>query len=158
MIVTHDPEEAMRMSDRIALMRTGRLVDVGFPQDLYRHPHSLFAARFFSEMNEFSTQVRGGKVETPLGTFDAPGLAEGAAATVCIRPQGIRLRPAGLCIPGRIVAHRSLGEVDLFEIVVSGQEAPVLARVRDGGDRSSGADVGVDVDPGEVLVFTASES
>jgi iron(III) transport system ATP-binding protein len=158
LIVTHDPEEAMRMSDRIALMRTGRLVDVGLPHDLYRNPHSLFAARFFSEMNEFSGKVRGGKVETPLGTFDAPGLADGTTATVCIRPQGVRLRPAGLCIPGRIVAHRSLGEVDLFEIVVSGQEAPVLARVRDGGDWSPGADVGVDVDPAEVLVFAASES
>jgi iron(III) transport system ATP-binding protein len=102
--------------------------------------------------------VRGGKVETPLGLFDARQLGEGAAAVVCIRPQGIRVRPAGHCIPGRVVARRSLGEVELFEIVVSGLEAPVLARVRDGGDWAPGEDVGVDVDPAEVLVFGPSES
>jgi iron(III) transport system ATP-binding protein len=68
------------------------------------------------------------------------------------------LRPAGHCIPGRIVAHRSLGEVELFEIVVSGLEAPVLARVRNGGEWAPGQDVGVEVDPAEVLVFAASES
>jgi iron(III) transport system ATP-binding protein len=157
LIVTHDPEEAMRMADRIVLMRAGRLLEVGLPADLYRQPKSLFAARFFCELNEIPGTVRRGRVETPLGTFDAGGLPEGTAAVVCIRPQGIRLRPEGHCIPGRIVARRSLGEVDLFEIVVSGLEAPVLARVRDGGDRAAGADVGVDVDPAEVLVFAASE-
>jgi iron(III) transport system ATP-binding protein len=148
----------MRMADRIALMRTGKLLDVGEPGDLYRHPRSLFAARFFSEMNELSGTVRGGRVETPLGLFDAPGLAEGTAAVVCIRLPGVRLRPAGYCIPGRILARRSLGVVDLFEIVVSGLEAPILARVREGGDRAPGDDVGVEVDPAEVLVFAASEA
>jgi iron(III) transport system ATP-binding protein len=158
LIVTHDPEEAMRMADRIALMRAGKLLEVGDPADLYRNPRSLFAARFFCEMNELAAVVRGGRVETPLGLFAAPGLAENAAAVVCVRPQGVRLHPEGHCIPGRIVARRSLGEVDLFEIVVSGLEAPVLARVRDGGSREPGDTVGVDVQPGEVLVFAASES
>jgi iron(III) transport system ATP-binding protein len=108
-------------------------------------------------MNEVAATVRNGRVETPLGIFDAPGLSEGTAAVVCVRPQGVRLQPAGHCIPGRIVARRSLGEVDLFEIVVSGLDAPVLARVRNGGSRAPGEDVGVDVDPAEVLVFAASE-
>ena len=157
LIVTHDPEEAMRMADRIALMRAGKLLEVGLPAELYQHPKSLFAARFFSEMNELTGTVREGRVETPLGLFDAPGLAEGTAAVVCIRLPGIRLRPSGDCIPGRIVARRSLGVVDLFEIVVNGLEAPILARVREGGDRAPGDDVGVDVDPAEVLVFAASE-
>ena len=98
------------------------------------------------------------KWKPPLGIFDAPTLSDGTAAVVCVRPQGVRLRPAGHCIPGRIVAHRSLGEVDLFEIVVSGQEAPILARVREAGSWSPGEDVGVDVDLAEVLVFRASES
>lgn len=157
LIVTHDPEEAMRMADRIALMRAGRLLEVGDPADLYRNPGSLFAARFFSEMNELPGAVRNGRIETPLGLFAAPGISEGASAVVCVRPQGVMLRPAGHCIPGRVVARRSLGEVDLFEIVVSGLEAPVLARVREGGNRMPGEDVGVDVSPTEVLVFEASE-
>jgi iron(III) transport system ATP-binding protein len=157
LIVTHDPEEAMRMADRVALMRGGMLLEIGLPADLYRRPASLFAARFFSEMNEFEGTVRGGRVETPVGQFDAGGIAEGAAAVVCVRPQGVLLRPEGHCIPGRIVARRSLGEVDLFEIVVSGRDTPLLARVREGGERAPGEDVGVDVNPAEVLVFRASE-
>jgi iron(III) transport system ATP-binding protein len=157
LIVTHDPEEAMRMADRIALMRGGKLLEAGVPADLYRNPGSLFTARFFCEMNEIAGIVRGGKVETPLGRFDAPGLKEGTAAVVCIRPHGVRLRPEGHCIPGRIVARRSLGEVELFEIVVIGLDASILARVREAGEQAPGDDVGVDVDPAEVLVFAASE-
>jgi iron(III) transport system ATP-binding protein len=156
LIVTHDPEEAMRMADRIALMREGAILESGDPGELYRKPKSLFSARFFCEMNEVAGVVRGGRVETPLGLFAAPGLAEGASAMVGIRPQGVLLRPAGHCIPGRIVARRCLGEVELFEIVVSGLEAPVLARVREAGARGPGDDVGVEIDPAEVLVFAAS--
>jgi iron(III) transport system ATP-binding protein len=157
LIVTHDPEEAMRMADRIALMRGGRLLEVGDPADLYRNPGSLFTARFFCELNEISGAVRGGRVETPLGLFAAPGLSEGTAAIVCIRPQGVRIRPEGHCIPGRIVARRSLGEVDLFDIVVSGLDASILARVREAGDQGPGDNIGVEVDPAEVLVFAATE-
>ena len=157
LIVTHDPEEAMRMADRIVLMRGGKVLEAGVPADLYRRPATLFAARFFCEMNEIAGVVQGGRVETPLGRFDAPGLAEGTPAVVCIRPQGLRLRPEGHCIPGRVVTHRSLGEVDLFEIVVSGLDAPVLARVREAAERGPGGDIGVDVDPAEVLVFAATE-
>jgi iron(III) transport system ATP-binding protein len=157
LIVTHDPEEAMRMADRVALMRKGRIEAVGQPANLYRRPENLFAARFFCELNEVAARARGGRVETPLGLFDAPGIDEGASVVVCVRPQGIRLRPEGHCIPGRIVAHRHLGEVDLFQIVVSGLDAPILARVRDAGNRVPGDDVGIEVDPAEVLVFGASE-
>jgi iron(III) transport system ATP-binding protein len=155
LIVTHDPEEAMRMADRVMLMRAGQLIETGDPADLYRRPATLFAARFFSEMNEVAGEVRGGGVETPFGRYAAPGLAEGTAAIVCIRPQGLRLSKDGQGVPGRVLSHRHLGEVDLFEIVVSGVEAPMLARVRDGGELAPGDDIGVEVVPAEVLVFAA---
>ncbi len=157
LIVTHDPEEAMRRADRIALMRAGQIIDMGTPAALYRRPATLFAARFFTEMNEIAVTTRAGAAETPLGTFAAPALAEGTAAIACIRPQGLRLRPPGQGIPGRVVSHRHLGEVDLFEIVVSGLDAPVLARVRDGANQAPGDDVAVEVDPAEVLVFAAPQ-
>ncbi len=60
LIVTHDPEEAMRMADRIALMHEGRLVQVGTPEDLFLRPQTLFAARFFSDINELDAVVRDG--------------------------------------------------------------------------------------------------
>jgi iron(III) transport system ATP-binding protein len=156
LIVTHDPEEAMRIANRIALMREGKLAEVGLPRDLYLKPKSLFAARFFCEMSEFSGTARGGRIETPLGTFSSNGI-DGPAIT-CVRPQGIRIGPAGQGIPGRVVTRHFLGVVDLFEIVVSGAEAPVQARVRDAGKWAPGADVGLSVDPSEVLVFAAPAS
>jgi iron(III) transport system ATP-binding protein len=156
LIVTHDPEEAMRMGDRIALMRAGHVIEQGMPAELYRRPKSLYAARFFCEMNEIEGTAARGRIETPLGGFAAPSLAEGTAAVVCIRPQGLRLKPAGLCIPGRVVSRRFIGEVDLLEIAVAGLDAPVLARVREAGELGPGDDVGLEVDSAEVLVFAAS--
>jgi iron(III) transport system ATP-binding protein len=153
LIVTHDPEEAMRIADRIALMREGALLEVGLPRELYRNPRSLFAARFFCEMNELPGIARGGRIETPLGTFLTR--IEGAAV-VCIRPQGVRLEAPGKGIPGRVVARHFLGVVELFEIVVSGHEGPIQARLRDPGNWTPGADVGLTIDPAEVLVFAAS--
>jgi iron(III) transport system ATP-binding protein len=154
-IVTHDAEEAMRMGDRIALMNKGLVVACGEPLQVYRHPETLFAARFFSEINELAGWAHRGQIETPLGTFPSIELADGEAV-VCIRPQGIRLKPAGVGLPGRIVAHRFVGEVGLLEIAMPGLDEPVLARLPEPVNRKEGEDVGVEIDPAEVLVFAAS--
>ncbi len=154
-VVTHDAEEAMRMGDRIALMNQGRVVEFGDPQMIYRRPQSLFAARFFCEMNELTGWAHRGQIDTPLGTFPAGEIAEGEAV-VCIRPQAFDLQTAGTGLPGRIVAHRFVGEVDLLEIAMPGLDEPMLARVRDAVNRKEGEDVGVEIDPAEVLVFAAS--
>jgi iron(III) transport system ATP-binding protein len=86
-IVTHDPEEALRLGDRIALMRGGRLVQVGTPRDIYQRPVDLFAARFFSDLNEIPGRIKNGMADTAVGLFAAPGHGEGSAVTVCVRPQ-----------------------------------------------------------------------
>jgi iron(III) transport system ATP-binding protein len=155
LIVTHDPEEAMRIADRVVLMRSGRIVQAGTARDLYARPADLAAARFFCDFNEVEGTVKGGRVESALGLFPAPGLAEGVSAVVCARPQAVRLRAAGFCIPGRVLSRRFLGEVDLLEIAVQGLEVPIRARLRGNPQASEGADVGVDIDPDEVLVFAA---
>lgn len=157
-IVTHDPEEALRMADRVALMRAGRLVQVGTPEEIYRRPADLLAARFFCELNEIPGTVRGGEVETPVGTFPAPDLAEGTAAIVAIRPQGIRVQPAGSGVPGRLEERRFLGVVDLIEVAVNGLERPLKGRTREAVAVPAKSEVGLGVDPGEVLVFAAPEA
>jgi iron(III) transport system ATP-binding protein len=153
MIVTHDPEEAMRMADRIALMRRGRLVQVGDAEALYDTPADLFAARFFSELNEFDAVARGGAVETPFGAFPAPGRADGDSVVVAIRPQGLRLGPVGSGVDGRIIRRRFLGEVALIELALAGLDVPLKARLREDRPHVPGEDVGVSVDPRDVLVF-----
>ncbi|WP_428030356.1 ABC transporter ATP-binding protein [Ancylobacter sp.] len=152
-IVTHDPEEAMRLGDRIALMRKGQLVQVGAPEELYRRPADIDVARFFCEINEVEGVVTGGRIDTPLGRFQAPGLAEGARGIAAIRPQGIELKAPGSGVPGRIVNHRFLGELDLYEVAVEGVDKPLVARRRTTAGLLRGHDVGVNIEPAEVLVF-----
>ncbi|HSI40069.1 MAG TPA: ABC transporter ATP-binding protein [Xanthobacteraceae bacterium] len=157
-IVTHDPEEAMRLGDRIALMRAGRLVQLGTPAMLYRTPVDLAAARFFSELNEIEGEVRGGRLHTALGTWPAPGLGEGEVGVAAVRPQGIELGAPSAGLPdagvlGRVVAHRFLGEIDLYEVAVDECERPLLARCRPVAGLSVGHEVRVSVEAAEVLVF-----
>jgi iron(III) transport system ATP-binding protein len=138
-------------------MRAGQIVQAGKADDLYRRPHDLAAARFFCDFTEIEGRVRGGRLDTPLGLFRAPGLPEGAAGIACIRPQAVRLRAGGFCIPGRVMSRRFLGELDLLEIAVQGTEAPIKARLRGHPAAIAGKDVGIDIDADEVLVFAAPE-
>ncbi|WP_084649833.1 ABC transporter ATP-binding protein [Stappia stellulata] len=153
MLVTHDPEEAMRMGDRIALMRKGRLVQIGSADDLYNHPADLFVARFFSELNEVDATAGEGEVETVFGRHPAPGVSRGMTVDVCVRPQGVILGEPGEGRPGRVTRRRFIGEVDLVDIAVAGLELPLQARIRDGGRFVVGMDVGVRVDDRDVLAF-----
>jgi iron(III) transport system ATP-binding protein len=157
-IVTHDPEEALRMADRIALMRDGILVQVDVPEAIYRRPADLFVARFFSELNEIRGVVRDGAVQTPIGTFAAPHLPEGSAAIAAIRPTGIRLRPAGAGIPGRLERRRFLGVVDMFEVAVNGIDRLLKGRTRETIIFAAKDEVAVEIDPAEVLVFAVPEA
>ena len=157
-IVTHDPEEAMRIADRIVLMRSGSIVQAGTAEELYRRPADLVAARFLCDFNEVEGVCHAGQVSTPVGLFPAPGLTEGEEAVVCIRPQGVRLRAPGFCLAGRVRARRFLGEVDLVHIAVGGVDRPLQARQRGGYAAEPGGDVGVDIDSSEVLVFPLAQA
>lgn len=156
MIVTHHPEEAMRMSDRIAVMRRGRIVQLGRAEELYHHPAELFVARMFSEINELEVTVKNGGIDMPFGHVAAAGIADGEQAMMCIRERGIRLHPAGRCgLAGRVLHVKFLGDVGLVEIGVHGFDEPLRARTRVavGEVWSKGAEVGVEIDPARILVF-----
>ena len=154
-IVTHDAEEAMLLADRIALMRAGRLVQEGEPRALYREPVDLFAARLFCELNEIPAVVHDGVAVSVAGRFPAPDLAEGSAAVVAIRPQGISLRPTGTGLAGRLESRRFLGEVEQISLTVNGIAEPLTARVRERVYLPPRSEVGIAIDPAEVLVFAA---
>jgi iron(III) transport system ATP-binding protein len=154
-VVTHDAEEAMRMGDRVALMRKGRIIQTGNALDLYRAPKDILAARTFSDLNELAARVEHGGATTPLGRFAANGLAEGAEAIVCVRQRGVRLLGSGQGVPGRVLDARFLGDVALVEIAVQGLDQPILARVKESDVPPQGAEVGVGIDAGAVLVFEA---
>ena len=154
-VVTHDPEEAMRMGDRVVLMRHGHIVQAGSALDLYRTPKDILAARTFSDLNEVPARIEKGSAETVLGSFPANGMSDRKDAIVCVRQRGVRLLGAGEGIPARVLDLRFLGDVALVEMAVQGLDAPLLARVREGDAPPVGSEIGVSVDAGAVLVFDA---
>ena len=144
------------MGDRVALMRKGRVVQTGKALDLYRAPKDILAARTFSDLNETRRAHRAGKRRDPARplrrqracpTAPRPSSACGSAACACSRPeQGV---------PARVLDARFLGDIALVEVAVQGLDAPLLARVKESDVPPQGAEIGVGIDRGAVLVFQA---
>ena len=158
LIVTHHPEEAMRLGDRLAVMAAGRRVQLGTAEDLYHQPKELFVARLFSEINEVPARVVSGRIETPAGPVPAPGLADGSAAILCLRERAISIGREGPGLPGRVLHVRFLGDVALVEVAVEGFDEPLKVRTPDASRLSRGANVRVEIDPARALVFAAAQN
>jgi iron(III) transport system ATP-binding protein len=91
LLVTHDQEEALSLADRLAVMREGRIVQVGAPEEVYVRPASRWAAQFVGEVNVLSGVAHGSGVETELGIFDLRAPASGSVH-VAVRPEQLELR------------------------------------------------------------------
>ncbi|QBX33411.1 ABC transporter ATP-binding protein [Paracoccus liaowanqingii] len=127
LLVTHEPQEAMRMADQILLMRRGRIVQQGAPYNLYNAPVDRQAAGFFSDINVLTGRVQGALTDTPFGRFLTPGIPEGAEVDIVIRPQHLRIDfdragqgPAptaenGTAALARVTRARYLGRDSLVE-------------------------------------------
>jgi iron(III) transport system ATP-binding protein len=157
MVVTHDPEEAMFLGDAIALMRDGRIVQVGTPAELYNRPADAFAATFFGDANRVAGAVRGGAVATPLGPIAAPGFADGTEAEVLIRPEALQFAGAGQGVAARVEAARFLGRTSLVHLSVDfcGKTAHLHARAPGLFLPEEGTRVAVTVNPAQAFVFPA---
>ncbi|SLN58543.1 ABC transporter ATP-binding protein [Pseudooctadecabacter jejudonensis] len=91
LLVTHEPAEAMRMADEIALMRGGRIVQTGAPYNIYNTPIDREAAAFFSDINVVSSTVEGALAQTVFGQFLVPGVADGTKVDIVVRPQHLKI-------------------------------------------------------------------
>ena len=88
--VTHDQEEALTMSDRIAVMNAGRVEQLGTPEELYERPRSRFVADFMGTTNLMRGVAEAGAVRLPTGelvTADLGGMAAGSPVELSIRPE-----------------------------------------------------------------------
>ncbi len=90
-LVTHEPDEAMRMADQIALMRDGSIVQKGAPYNVYNVPCDQASAAFFSDVNVLKGTVHGALTTTPFGDFLAPGYPDGTDVDIVFRPQHVRI-------------------------------------------------------------------
>ena len=140
LLVTHEPDEAMRMADEIALMRDGRIVQRGNPYHLYNQPVDKEAAAFFSDINVIRGVSQGALTQTPFGKFLTPGQVDGAAVEIVIRPQHLHIdfdRPGGINetaqqgIPARATVERArfMGRESLIEFLMEADGSVLTATV-----------------------------
>jgi len=146
-LVTHDQEEALSMSDSIAIMREGRIVQSGTPQELYDAPTSRYVADFVGESNFFPgrvTKVTGGGAEIEIGggqhldapvNPSAPILAIGAAGVIVVRPEVVGMwrtgnAPKDLSVCRKAIVRNRIYLGDHSEFSVSAEGlGDVLARI-----------------------------
>ena len=155
-VVTHDQEEALVMADRVALMRDGRVEQLGAPQALYENPSSRFVADFIGVTNFFEGEL------TPEG-FTLPGVgrlravppageAAATAASLAVRPERMILSPrrdaeetapgSHNALPGTIHEIAYHGQDLNFHVAVEGQEAKVMVRLSAAHETASSFAVG----------------
>ncbi|WP_424986073.1 ABC transporter ATP-binding protein [Microbulbifer sp. S227A] len=141
LLVTHEPEEAMRMADEIALMRDGRIVQQGAPYNVYTRPVDRAAVSFFSDANVLRAQVNGALADTPFGQFLAPGIPDGTDVDIVFRPQHVRIdfdrggsgplpTPTdGVAARGVVERARFMGHESLVEFRMSHDGSMIKATV-----------------------------
>jgi spermidine/putrescine transport system ATP-binding protein len=93
--VTHDQEEALTMSDRIAVMSAGKIQQIGAPRDIYSRPVNRFVASFIGESNFLPATREGDRYRLDCGALIAAPAAKSARVTLTVRPEQVRLAAAG---------------------------------------------------------------
>ncbi len=170
LLVTHEPEEAMRMADEIALMRSGKIVQQGAPYNVYTRPVDRSAVAFFSDTNVLRATVNGALAETPFGQFLAPGVADGTEVDIVFRPQHVRIdfdrngrgplpTPSdGVAARGIVQRARFLGNESLVEFRMDFDGALLRATVPNVFVPEAGRVMWLTVRRDRCFVFPASDA
>jgi iron(III) transport system ATP-binding protein len=163
--VTHDRQEALSMADRIAVLRNGKVCQIGTPNEIYRRPNSKFVASFIGESNFIHGKIASVDntsliVDTAIGSFRSTQypqtLKEGDQAIVSLRPEVFKSGANG---------ENSL-QVGIEHIDYLGELASLISRCSDGsslqfyemnprGDWQSGESRSIQVDPEDVVILPA---
>ena len=167
LLVTHDQEEALSMSDRVCVMNAGRIVQFATPQEIYDRPADPFVADFVGKTNSLTAILSGAGGGTATATLDngaslgiaADGAADGKVL-LSIRPEAIRILRAGTG-HGRlrgVITHRIfLGASAEYSIAVPGIGSILVLSGRDAGGPAElhepGTEVELDIAPGAPRIF-----
>ncbi len=162
--VTHDRVEALALSDTIAVMRAGRIVETGAPEKIYFHADTQFVADFIGRANLVKARVRSQEpdrtiVDCGLGTIICArrDIAVGAEATLCIRPEFIRVARGAAsgenAVNGRVDSQVFVGEA--YESEIRAGSELLLARLDPDAGFKVGDAVGFRLDPAHCLLVAA---
>ena len=120
LFVTHDQEEALEVSDRVAILRNGSIEQIGTPEEIYDKPASPFVYDFLGNVNLFSGRVKDGAVvigDTEFATTDAAGEVD-STAVAFVRPHDIRVtrQAAGPALAATVIRSNAAGPVANLEL------------------------------------------
>ena len=164
--VTHDQEEALTMSDRIAVFNKGRIEQIGTPEELYDRPATRFVASFIGDTNLLAGRVLGVaggicEIETATGRIAASArtpLEAGAAVFVAVRPERVVLAPvqaAGGGLEGVIIEQVFLGTSRKYVVrLADGTELVVLRPISDPPFEQAAPTVRVSWPPEKATAFS----
>jgi len=164
--VTHDQEEALTMSDRLAVMDAGRILQIGSPQDIYDHPRVRFVADFIGDTNFLEGEILGfengeARLRFVNGAEVAASLPEGGAPegriTAAVRPEHARLtKPGEGTFSGRVETRVFFGTDTLYHLSLT-DGSRFVARLQNSGTggegAAEGAEVGIRIAAGAVQVL-----
>ena len=165
--VTHDQDEALSLSDRVAVMAAGRIVEIGAPTDLYLRPRHAFTARFIGQAELLRCSPLEGnddaaRVATAIGDLTAAVHADlGEAAThLLVRPEHVRFvdgaAPGGNVLAARIVNRLFSGRLVEYEVDVAGHRLQV--HETSGVLREVGSEVRLLLPPERCVLLTDRET
>ena len=159
LMVTHDPEEAMYLADRIAVMDRGRIRQTGTPDEIYLRPADAFVAAFFGDVNRFAGIVENGAVETPLGFVATNGTPAGTDVEVLVRPEALEIGEGADDPAGEVVAARFLGRSSLIDVRLSDTRG-TLVRVHSPGRMlpEAGSEVRLARNDSQTFVFARDDT
>ena len=141
--VTHDQDEALTMSDRVAVMRSGRVAQIGTPAEIYDHPRSRYVADFIGDTNFLSGTVRDARLELANGFVPIPaGLPQGSNQTIAVRPERLHLVTEGGDLRSQVTAVIYMGNETMYHLTDNLRvRVPNNAGAR--ADHAVGAEVGL---------------
>lgn len=131
-IVTHDPEEALQIADQIILMHQGKIIQSGTPKQLYFQPKTLFAARYFSDLNEIKTQIQDQQLHTIFGNIDIPKhLTSNNEIRCYFRPHQLRVNRIKTenSLAAKIISSNFLGYSQLLKLKIEAEDKVLSAYV-----------------------------
>ena len=175
-LVTHDQEEALTMSDRVVVMNTGRILQIGTPVEVYDRPRTRFVAEFLGTANILDAteeRVHGSgrlivirrehEEDVILATGAGAITSAGGTVKVAVRPEKLMLRPAGERQDGMmgasVVEHVFRGHTHAYQLHVPGIERPLVAHVSPAAGQvfGLGDEVAVSFDAESCIVLAADE-
>ena len=131
-IVTHDPEEALQIADQIILMHQGKIIQSGTPKQLYFQPKTLFAARYFSDLNEIKTQIQDQQLHTFFGNIAiAKHLTSSNEIRCYFRPHQLRVNRIKTenSLAAKIISSNFLGYSQLLKLKIEAEDKVLIAYV-----------------------------